>query len=137
MSESLSAEELEEWRSLWEGTDNGQEGHPERMLATIDALQVENARLREQADALADALRNQGLLQNTFHGTVWHIPLLRFSQRQSAIVKLPPGRRLVRQAFTHGILSVGCLTAIVVSLQPPPHAVIRARAAVVSFTLHN
>ncbi len=56
MSESLSAEELEEWRSLWEGTDNGQEGHPERMLATIDALQAENARLREQADALADAL---------------------------------------------------------------------------------
>lgn len=39
----------------------------------IDALQAENARLREQADALATALRNQGLLQNTFHGTVWHI----------------------------------------------------------------
>lgn len=34
---------------------------------------AENARLREQAEALATALRNQGLLQNTFHGTVWHI----------------------------------------------------------------
>lgn len=39
----------------------------------IDALQAENIRLREQAEALATALRNQGLLQNTFHGTVWHI----------------------------------------------------------------
>lgn len=29
--------------------------------------------VREQAEALATALRNQGLLQNTFHGTVWHI----------------------------------------------------------------
>ena len=26
-----------------------------------------------QAEALATALRNQGLLQNTFHGKVWHI----------------------------------------------------------------
>lgn len=39
----------------------------------LNALQAENARLREQAEALAGALRNQGLLQNTFHGTVWHI----------------------------------------------------------------
>lgn len=73
MSTPLNTEELEEWRSLWEGTDTGDEGHPERLLATIDALQVENARLREQAEALAEALRNQGLLQNTYHGTVWHI----------------------------------------------------------------
>lgn len=29
--------------------------------------------VREQAESLAGALRNQGLLQNTFHGTVWHI----------------------------------------------------------------
>ena len=28
---------------------------------------------RAQADALADALRNQGLLQNTYHGKVWHV----------------------------------------------------------------
>ena len=39
----------------------------------LNALEAENARLREQAEALATALRNQGLLQNTFHGKVWHI----------------------------------------------------------------
>jgi len=38
-----------------------------------EELQDEITRLREQAEALAEALRNQGLLQNTFHGKVWHI----------------------------------------------------------------
>ena len=59
MSEPFTSEEIEQ--VVW------------RLFATIDALQAENARLREQAEALATALRNQGLLQNTFHGTVWHI----------------------------------------------------------------
>lgn len=40
---------------------------------TVVGLDAEVKRLEQQAEALAAALRNQGLLQNTFHGTVWHI----------------------------------------------------------------
>ena len=42
-------------------------------VGMMQRVVAEVTRLRAQADALATALRNQGLLQNTFHGTVWHI----------------------------------------------------------------
>ena len=42
-------------------------------VCSAHSLEAENARLREQADALADALRNQGLLQNSPNGVIWHV----------------------------------------------------------------
>lgn len=61
--------------ALEEGLHNLLDARPTRgqLMARIDTLQAENARLREQAEALVDALRNQGLLQNSPNGVIWHV----------------------------------------------------------------
>lgn len=78
MSEPLSAERLRELHRRCSDcyADYCEFDHDEwpcDIIMALDSLEATNVRLREQAEALAGALRNQGLLQNTYHGTVWHI----------------------------------------------------------------
>ena len=63
-----------------EGYTAGHNAENARLRVLVDEYRgecvsqtFENARLREQADALADALRNQGLLQNSPNGVIWHV----------------------------------------------------------------
>lgn len=75
----IEYEQQERWRDLLGevlAVLNGDGGHYQTEHGAGRAA-IEGIRryyqLLAQAEALADALRNQGLLQNTFHGKVWHI----------------------------------------------------------------
>ena len=47
--------------------------HDSHPMECLTALRQENMRQLITLEALLGALRNQGLLQNTFHGVVWHV----------------------------------------------------------------